>query len=185
MGGFARELASAQAIVKSVLGGKAAGVTYRVALHVSHASAPEDDDFVVVCRKHVGGVVQVDPRGVVDRLVRGLVVALPRDPGLEPGLAVLHGDPGHLDVFEKKPGAAARGGVGAVEPKPGVDGAPCVQAEGIRDVDVAAPRCAAGAPRRGDVRRRAGGGGERPHGRKAEENEPGELHGWALSLLAR
>jgi hypothetical protein len=53
--------------------------TYRVAPHVGHAIAPEDDDLVVVRRQNIGLGGIVDPRVVVEHLAGGPVVALPRD----------------------------------------------------------------------------------------------------------
>jgi hypothetical protein len=135
--------------------------TYRVALHVGHTIAPEDDDLIILCRQNVGLAGIVDPRVVFEHVTRGLVVALPGDEVLEPGLAILHGDLGHLRVLVEQLGGAIHGG--AVEPKAGVDRALRVQAERVRDVDLAAPRRAAGTP----PRRR----GKHPYGRKAREQE--------------
>lgn len=144
---------------------KANNGSYRVAEHVGQGSASEDDDFVVARGQHVGQVADVHPRVVVVHVACGLVVALPGDPGLEPGLAVGHGESDHLQGPVEELDVAADGA--AVELEDGVDGALRVKAERVGNVDVAAPGCAAGAPCR---RRRAGtgGGGEHPHGRDQE-----------------
>ena len=75
---------------------------------------------------------------VVEHPVGGLVVALPRDPSLDPGLAVGYGDLDHLQAAMKQLGGAAHGG--AVEHESAVDRALRVQAIRVRDVDLAAPR---------------------------------------------
>lgn len=94
-----------------------------------------------------------------------MVVALPGDPCLEPGLAVGHGEPYHLQGAMEELGGAADGA--AVETKRGVDGALWVQPERVRDLDVAASGGAAWPPCcHGDV---GGGGGE--HQREQEQEQ--------------
>uniref|UniRef100_A0A804QAS8 Uncharacterized protein n=1 Tax=Zea mays TaxID=4577 RepID=A0A804QAS8_MAIZE len=137
----------------------------RLCTAVCHTIAPEDDDLIILCRQNVGLAGIVDPRVVFEHVTRGLVVALPGDEVLEPGLAILHGDLGHLRVLVEQLGGAIHGG--AVEPKARVDRALRVQAERVRDVDLAAPRRAAGTPPRRRRRRR----GKHPYGRKAREQE--------------
>jgi len=73
-------------------------ITYIVASHVGKTVAPEDGDFVIVCRYHEGRACNVYPRVPVCHSLGGLVVALPGDISLEPGLVILNGDLGHLHV---------------------------------------------------------------------------------------
>jgi len=103
--------------------------------------AAENDDFVILARKHVGRADNVHPLPLgCQPLNRGFVVALPRYTSLDPGLVILHGDIDHLQLTIKQLGAAHC--LRAVEMKAlvVVDCAPSFQRERERDVDVAAPR---------------------------------------------
>lgn len=148
--------------------------TYRVAQHVSETVAPDDDDLVIFCRQNIGGG-RSQPIVVVQHPLCGWVVALPGDPRLEPGLAVGDGELDHLEDAVEQLGGASHGG--AVEQEAAMDRTLWLQAERIRDLDVTAPCCTAGAPcALDDIH---GGGGEHPHGRRNADKKkpkPYELH---------
>jgi len=74
------------------------------------------------------------------------MATLPRDAHLHPSFGVGHGNLGHLERPIVRPLCAVDDG--AVEVKTVVDGALIADAEGVRDVDVAAPRFASWPVRR-------------------------------------